>query len=199
MSYLDRDKFGIYRDHDDNDGPGPRLLGADTLMGEDVYNRQDEDLGDIKEIMLDMQSGRIAYAVLSFGGLLGMGNKLFAVPWQALELDTTNKRFLLDVSKDRLENAPGFDKDRWPDMASSEFTSQIHSFYNTQPDAGYRSASGNVMGQGTNTMQSSPQSSATYSTGQGNISRGMGSSSQSAVPADEAKDLHLRDKGTGKY
>lgn len=70
MSYLDRDKFGIYRDRDDNDGPGPRLMGADTLMGEDVYNRQEEDLGDIKEIMLDMQTGQIAYAVLSFGGVL---------------------------------------------------------------------------------------------------------------------------------
>jgi len=86
MSYLDRDKFGIYRDRDDNDGPGPRLMGADTLMGEDVYNRQEEDLGDIKEIMLDMQTGQIAYAVLSFGGVLGMGDKLFAVPWQALQL-----------------------------------------------------------------------------------------------------------------
>ena len=187
MSYLDRDKFGIYRDRDDNDGPGPRLMGADTLMGEDVYNRQEEDLGDIKEIMIDMQSGRIAYAVLSFGGLLGMGDKLFAVPWQALELDTVNKRFILDVSKDRLENAPGFDKDRWPDMASSEFTSQVHTFYGTHPDAGYRTSTGSVMGQGTNTMQSSTQQSATYSTGQGNISRGTGSS-QSAYP-DDTKDI----------
>ena len=199
MSYLDRDKFGIYRDRDDNDGPGPRLMGADTLLGEDVYNRQDEDLGDIKEIMLDMQSGRIAYAVLSFGGMLGMGDKLFAVPWQALELDTTNKRFILDVSKDRLENAPGFDKDRWPDMASSEFTTQVHTFYGTHPDAGYRTSTGSVMGQGTNTMQSGQQS-ATYSTGQGNISRGTGSSSQSAwAPGDEGQDLHLRDQDTGKY
>jgi hypothetical protein len=144
-----------------------------------------------------MQSGRISYAVLSFGGLLGMGDKLFAVPWQALELDTTNKRFILDVSKERLENAPGFDKDRWPDMASSEFTSQIHGFYGTHPEAGYRTATGSVMGQGTNTMQSSPSTSATYSTGQGNISRGSGLSSQSAT--DDAKDLHLRDKDTGKY
>ena len=68
-------------------------MGTGTLMSEDVCNRQDEDLGDIKEIMLDMQTGQIAYAVVSFGGILGMGNKLFAVPWQALQLDTANKRY----------------------------------------------------------------------------------------------------------
>ncbi|MBB3117680.1 PRC-barrel domain-containing protein [Pseudoduganella violacea] len=154
MSYLDRDPFGIYRDRDEQ-GPGPRLMGADTLVGEDVYNRQEEDLGDIKEIMLDMQTGQIAYAVLSFGGWLGMGDKLFAVPWQSLQLDTVNKRFLLDVSKEQLRNAPGFDKDRWPDMASSEFSSQVHSFYGTQEALpGQRTSSGSVMGQSTSSLQS---------------------------------------------
>jgi len=192
MSYLDRDKLGIYRDRDTdaNDGPGPRLMGADTLLGEDVYNRQDESLGDIKEFMLDMQSGRVAYAVLSFGGVLGMGNKLFAVPWQALQLDTVNKRFILDVSKERLENAPGFDKDNWPDMAGSEFSNQVHTFYGTHPEPGYRTSTGSVMGQGSNTMQSSSSTSATYSTGQGNISRDQGSMSSQSV-TDENK--------TGKY
>lgn len=59
--------------------------------------------------MLDVPSGRVAYAVLSFGGFLGMGEKLFAEPWSALTLDTVNKRFVLDVTKDRLTDAPGFD------------------------------------------------------------------------------------------
>lgn len=171
MSYLDRDKFGIYRDRDDNDGPGPRLMGADTLMGEDVYNRQEEDLGDIKEIMLDMQTGQIAYAVLSFGGVLGMGDKLFAVPWQALQLDTVNKRFVLDCTKERLENAPGFDKDRWPDMASPEFSSQIHSFYGTTA-TGMRTSTGSVMGSGTSTMQSGSTSGSSYSGGSTGSSSG---------------------------
>lgn len=112
-------------------GPGPRLMGADTLMGNDVYNRQDEDLGDIKEIMLDVAGGRISYAVLSYGGLLGMGEKLFAVPWAALTLDTENKRFTLDVSQDRLENAPGFDKDNWPDMSDQAWAKNIHTYYGT--------------------------------------------------------------------
>ena len=161
MSYLDRDTYGIYRnsniDSDDQQGPGPRLMGADTLIGEDVYNRQDEDLGDIKEIMLDMRSGQVAYAVLSFGGWLGMGDKLFAVPWQALQLDTDNKRFMLDVSKEHLKNAPGFDKDNWPDMASADFNTQMHSFYGTQQNiAGGVTSTGSVMGTGTGSLQSDP-------------------------------------------
>ena len=130
MSYLDRDTLGMYRD---DSGPGPRLMGADTLMGEDVCNRQDEDLGDIKEIMLDVPSGRIAYAVLSYGGFLGMGDKLFAVPWNALKLDTEHKRFVLDVDKESLKDAPGFDKDDWPDMADPTWTKKVHSYYGVTP------------------------------------------------------------------
>ena len=67
--------------------------------------------------MLDVPAGRISYAGLSHGGVLGIGEKLFAVPWESLSLDTDNKRFTLDVSKDRLANAPGFDKDHWPNMS----------------------------------------------------------------------------------
>jgi sporulation protein YlmC with PRC-barrel domain len=101
MAYTDRDTYGMYKNYGkEGKGPGPRLMGADTLIGEDVYNTRDEDLGDIKEIMLDMNNGKIAYAVLSFGGLMGMGDKLFAVPWSALTLDTENKRFILNVDKE---------------------------------------------------------------------------------------------------
>jgi sporulation protein YlmC with PRC-barrel domain len=130
MNYLDRDTLGIYKSGD-NDGPGPALMGAGTLIGDDVYNRQEEDLGDIKEIMLDMRTGQVAYAVLSFGGILGMGEKLFVVPWQRLTLDTVNKRFILDIEKDRLEDAPGFDKDHWPDMRSERWSSEVDAFYGT--------------------------------------------------------------------
>ena len=133
MSYADRDKYGMYKDTGRHAGPGPALMGADTLIGDSVVNAADEDLGDIKEIMLDMQTGQVAYAVLSFGGFLGMGDKLFAVPWQALHLDTVNKRFVLDIEKERLQNAPGFDKDAWPDMADAQWAQQIHTFYGTDP------------------------------------------------------------------
>ena len=71
--------------------------------------------------------------VLSFGGFLGMGAKYFAIPWSALTLDTAEKRFILGVSKDRLENAPGFDKDHWPSMADRTWATQIHEYYNLTP------------------------------------------------------------------
>ncbi|MEJ5999277.1 PRC-barrel domain-containing protein [Paucibacter soli] len=128
-NYVTRDNFGMYANS--SDGPGPQLMGANTLLGNDVYNKDDEDLGDIKEFMIDMRSGKVAYAVLSFGGLLGMGDKLFAVPWAALALDTINKRFTLNVPKAVLQDAPGFDKNRWPTMSDHTWASGIHKFYGT--------------------------------------------------------------------
>jgi sporulation protein YlmC with PRC-barrel domain len=140
MNYEQRDPYGMYKvpattgsGPDARHGPGPHLMGAETLVGNDVFNRDSVDLGDIKEIMLDMRSGRVSYAVLSFGGFMGIGEKFFAVPWQALKLDTENKRFVLDVSKDQLESAPGFDKDHWPDMADPTWEKSIHAHYGTRP------------------------------------------------------------------
>ena len=131
MSYDDRDIYGRYRSFGE-EVLGPRLMGPDTLIGNGVYNHQDEDLGDIKEIMLDVHHGTIVYAVLSFGGFLGIADKLFAVPWSVLKLDPANKRFQLDVDKARLESAPGFDKDNWPDMADPTWQASIHSYYETK-------------------------------------------------------------------
>jgi PRC-barrel domain len=128
-NYVTRDNFGMYAN--EALGPGPALMGANTLLGNDVCNKDGEDLGEIKEFMIDMASGKVAYAVLSFGGLLGLGDKLFAVPWAALALDTQNKRFRLDVPKDVLKDAPGFDKNRWPAMSDRTWASGVHKFYGT--------------------------------------------------------------------
>jgi len=128
-NYITRDNFGMYANG--VAGPGPALMGADTLLGNDVYNKDGEDLGDVKEFMLDMATGKVAYAVLSFGGLLGLGDKLFAVPWAALALDTENKRFTLNVPKTVLKDAPGFDKDHWPSMSDRTWASGVHKFYGT--------------------------------------------------------------------
>jgi hypothetical protein len=132
MNYTQHDPYGIYRNAE-HKGPGPFLMGAETLIGNEVYNPQEEHLGEIKEIMLDTGSGAVAYAVLSFGGVLGMGDKLFAVPWNALSLDTKNKRFVLDVKKDSLQNAPGFDKDAWPSMSDRSWGGSVHEYYGTRP------------------------------------------------------------------
>jgi sporulation protein YlmC with PRC-barrel domain len=105
------------------------ILSTDTLQGDSVINRAGEDLGKIEDFMLNVESGQVAYAVLSFGGFMGMGDKLFAVPMRALNLDTKNKCFVLNVDKERLKEAPGFDKDNWPDMADPQFARQLDTYY----------------------------------------------------------------------
>ncbi|UVA81814.1 MULTISPECIES: PRC-barrel domain-containing protein [Pandoraea] len=115
------------------DGPGPSVMAADTLDAEDVVNTAGESLGKVKHIMLDVQRGTVAYAVLSFGGFLGMGDKLFAIPWHALQLDVENKRFILNIDKEALKKAPGFDKDHWPSMADMHWAEQVHTYYTVDP------------------------------------------------------------------
>lgn len=115
------------------DGPGPRIMAADTLEGDKVMNPQGEDLGDIEHIMIDVPSGRVAYAVLSFGGLFGIGDKLFAIPWSALQLDTDNKCFVLSTPKEKLKQAQGFDQDHWPSMADQRWAVGLHEFYSARP------------------------------------------------------------------
>ena len=117
----------------DNEGPGPQVMAADTLTGDEVRNGADEKLGEITDIMLDVPTGRIAYAVLSCGGFLGLGDKLFAIPWGSLTLDPENHCFVLDVAKERLEQAPGFDKDRWPSMADERWARELHTYYRVRP------------------------------------------------------------------
>jgi sporulation protein YlmC with PRC-barrel domain len=120
-------------DFDASAGPGPQVMDAATLIGDKVVNAEGESLGKIEAIMLDVRSGRIAYAVLSFGGFLGIGSKLFAVPWSALTLDAKQKRFVLNVTKEKLENAEGFDKDRWPSMADTAWAVRVHEYYEVVP------------------------------------------------------------------
>jgi sporulation protein YlmC with PRC-barrel domain len=110
-----------------------RVMSAGTLAGDRVRNSAGEDLGKIEEIMIDVPTGRVAYAVLSFGGFLGMGDKLFALPWDALQLNEDEHEFILNVDKATLENAPGFDKENWPDMADENWAAQIYGHYGSKP------------------------------------------------------------------
>lgn len=107
----------------------PTFLSASTLIGDDVVNPQGESLGDLKDIMLDTSTGKISYGVLSYGGVFGMGDKLFAVPWSALRIDADKKNLVLSVSKERLKDAPGFDKDNWPNFADPTFGRTISEYY----------------------------------------------------------------------
>ena len=109
----------------------PEFLSASTIKKDKVVNREGEDLGKIEELMIDLQSGKIAYAVLSFGGFLGMGDKMFAIPWQALTLRPQEHAFLLDISKETLERAEGFEKENWP--FTREELSRTYAYYGYQP------------------------------------------------------------------
>ncbi len=108
---------------------GNSVLSAATITGDDVCNLQEEKLGKIEDLMLDVTEGKIRYAVLASGGFLGMGDRLFAIPWKALKQDKVNKRFTLDVDVERLKKAPGFDKDQWPNMADATWNSTVESYY----------------------------------------------------------------------
>jgi sporulation protein YlmC with PRC-barrel domain len=106
-----------------------RFMSATTLIGDGIRNPQNESLGDLKEIMMDTASGKIAYGVVSYGGILGLGDKLFAVPWSAFSIDHENHKLVLNVSKERLKDAPGFDKDNWPNFADPAFTTSVGDWY----------------------------------------------------------------------
>ena len=109
------------------------VMAADTLTGNKVVNRQKENLGKIEHLMIDIDKGRVAYAVLSFGGFLGMGDKLFAIPWSALMVDTDGEQFILNVDKQLLERAPGFDKENWPNMADRTWDAEVSTYYGAKP------------------------------------------------------------------
>lgn len=110
------------------------LQRSSKIIGSDVENAQGEDLGDIEDIVIDPNNGQIAYAVISFGGFLGLGEKWFAVPMSALqrspkEADT----FVLNMDKERLRNAPGFDRNNWPRLDDRQWVSNVYTFYNQPP------------------------------------------------------------------
>lgn len=110
------------------------VVSASKIIGETVINRQREKLGKIHELVLDAHEGRLAYAVLSFGGFMGVGNKLFAMPWKTLEFADSGDELILNVDKEKLKAAPGFDQDsKWPDFADKSWGSTIYTYYGVAP------------------------------------------------------------------
>lgn len=108
------------------------VLASGTLIGDKVVNQKDENIGKIEELMISLENGNVAYAVMSFGGFLNFGDKFFAIPWKTLHVDQEKKCFVLNVDKERLKTAPGFDKNHWPDV-TPEWTAQINAFYEYNP------------------------------------------------------------------
>jgi len=142
------------------------LYRGSKIIGGDVENAQGENLGDIKDVVFNSR-GHIEYAVLAFGGFLGMGEKYFAAPWAALKPAAGQKpadrdHYVLNMDKDRLKNAPGFDKNNWPNMADRSWAEQVHTFYGV-PSKEQREAAmpGTTTGMVTATVQHVDPSSKT--------------------------------------
>ena len=109
-----------------------RILSSSTITGQSVHNLKDENIGDIKDLMINPNNGEVVYAVLSFGGFMGIGNKLFAIPLEALQFSDKDDSIRLDINKEKLENAPSFDEDNWPMTADNEFVDSVYSHYGYQ-------------------------------------------------------------------
>jgi len=111
---------------------GAGLNRTSKIIGTDVLDKDGKKIEEIKDVVLDRARGQVAYAVVSFGGVMGVGSKYFAIPWKALQASTGDK-YALNVDKEMLKNAPGFDKNHWPDMASVQWNNDIHRFYQQTP------------------------------------------------------------------
>ncbi|MFZ2450191.1 MAG: PRC-barrel domain-containing protein [Methylovulum miyakonense] len=108
---------------------------ASKIIGTKVKSPTGESLGDIKELVVDPLTGQVVYAVVSFGGWFGLGNKLFALPWSALNWARDKEYYVLDLDKDTLKKAPGFDKKHWPDSTNKwdQWREEIEQFYRVKP------------------------------------------------------------------
>ena len=111
----------------------PLVLSSSTLAGDSVVNRDEDKLGHLKDLMIDVNHGRIAYGVLARGGVAGLGEKLFAVPWALFDVDTEGHRLVLDLSEEVLDNSPGFDKDNWPTFSERDWAAELHDHYGLSP------------------------------------------------------------------
>lgn len=111
-----------------------RRLTASSIIGDDVENLSGENLGKIDNLMINLNSGLIEYAVIEFGSFLGIGGKLFAIPFKELKLDADKQVFLLNRDKEYLKESPGFDKNHWPDTNSihyAEYFDSVNTYYKT--------------------------------------------------------------------
>lgn len=118
---------------EDTTNPSGRLIGADQVQGTVVFGADGTTLGRVEDVMLDKLSGRVAYAVLSFGGFLGIGGRYYPLPWEKLRYDTTLGGYVVDVDKSTLEGAPSYAEDEtvaWDDRVWGE---RVAGYYGARP------------------------------------------------------------------
>jgi len=111
---------------------GKPLIESDRVEGTSVYDPRGNDIGSIKRLMIDKLSGRVAYAVMSFGGFLGIGEDEYAIPWSKLIYDTSLGGYRTDITEDQLKGAPAFSHDREYDWSDRKREQELHDYYRTQ-------------------------------------------------------------------
>ena len=109
------------------------LISSDKVAGTDVYNTDGESLGEIHDVMIDKQSGRIAYAVMSFGGFLGIGERYHPLPWQAMKYDTRQEGYVVGIPLEQLKEAPTFGAGESPAWGDRNYESTLHDYYGVRP------------------------------------------------------------------
>ena len=110
-----------------------RLISSAKVHGTECYNRNGDHLGTVDHMMLDKISGQVEYVVMSFGGFLGIGNKLFALPWSVLTVDEMLRCFVVNATRESLAKLPGFDKDHWPDLDDLEYAQGVYRQWGATP------------------------------------------------------------------
>ena len=113
-----------------------RLIASDKVEGTAVYNRKGERLGDVHNLMVDKYSGQVAYAVMSFGGFLGIGESYHPLPWKVLDYDKRTGGYVVDLDKDKLRAAPSFTRDQTPDWSNRDWGTRVHDYYGVRPHRG---------------------------------------------------------------
>jgi hypothetical protein len=109
------------------------LIASDKVQGTNVYNTAGENLGSIHDLMLDKPSGKVAYAIMSFGGFLGMGSQYHPLPWSVLKYDPNLGGYVVNLDKQELEGAPGYDADAEPTWGDRAYETKIHDYYRAGP------------------------------------------------------------------
>jgi len=109
------------------------LIAGSMVSGANVYNRDGENIGAIHDVMIDKKMGKIAYALMSFGGFLGVGKNYHPLPWSLLKYDTMLGGYLVDLSKTQLEGAPSYPADTPPDFADRSQETELHRYYGVGP------------------------------------------------------------------
>jgi sporulation protein YlmC with PRC-barrel domain len=133
----------------------PEIVRGSQIIGKSVQTMAGKEIGEIEDLAIDELDGQVRYAVLSFGGFLGLGEKYFAIPWEALHLSDNKAHFALAITEKELEKAPGFDKNNWPDFADPVYYATIYEFYQVpvpKADGGSKQKTQSSMSQDTSKM-----------------------------------------------